>query len=77
MRSMRALQLKQRSRLRRSLGCIMGGLMVAAPIAIFTAPWAWDWHPHRSVAIAMIAVGVFGAMVLYDELREILGRDRR
>lgn len=53
---------------RRSISCMLAGLMIAAAIAFFTYPG--EWYPHKWLVIAAISVGVIGIMWLYDEITE-------
>ena len=52
---------------RRSISCMLAGLLIVGPIWI--AAYAPDWHPHPWMTAAILALPVFGIMWLYDELR--------
>jgi len=55
--------------LRRSLCCMLAGIMILIPIwAAMAGP---DWYPHRWVVIALIGVFVTGCMWLYDEITAV------
>lgn len=47
---------------------MLAGTLIAIPF--WFVALAGDWLPHKIVPIAVIALGVFGIMWLYDELTD-------
>jgi hypothetical protein len=57
---------------RRSISCMLAGLMIVGPVII--SLWAWEhpeWQPGRIVAIILIVICIAGIIWLFDEIRDI------
>jgi hypothetical protein len=65
----------ERTNLRKSISCMVAGLLLFVPIALLTyggdTP---DWAPRGIVIIALFFVMDAGALWLFDEIRGIVRR---
>lgn len=52
---------------RRSISCMLAGLMIVTPIWLAYAADP-QWRPHPWLITAIIAIGIVGMMWLYDEM---------
>jgi hypothetical protein len=50
--------------MRRSISCMVAGLMVAFSAGCFAIP---DWHPRGHAFMAVLTIGIAGLMVVWDE----------
>jgi hypothetical protein len=59
--------------MRRSISCMLAGLLIAGPLTVFA--WAWKAHPPESPMVfwTLISLMIAGIVMLYDEIRG-LGR---
>ena len=55
--------------IRRSLSCMLAGLLIAGPITYAAFSGQMGWHPHGWLIMTILAVPIFGVMILYDEIK--------
>jgi hypothetical protein len=60
-----------RSRLRRSILCMVRGFLVIGPAIVFFWGSLVDWKPHTIVVVTLAAPCIVGIIWLYDEIRDI------
>jgi hypothetical protein len=59
--------------MRKSISCMLGGLLMSAPVWLFMG-MGWDWLPGRP-GLVMASAGtllIVGGLWLWDEIREML-----
>jgi hypothetical protein len=65
------------SRLRRSISCIMAGLLIVGPITVFSWGTLAEWYPHGIVILILATLCIAGIIWLYDEIRDIRAEQKR
>jgi hypothetical protein len=61
------------SKIRQSIGCMVGGVMIVGPLIPWFLP-SWGWDPKPIVAISLVSMTIIGIMIMYDEIREVILR---
>jgi hypothetical protein len=61
-------------RIRQSISCMLAGLLIGSSFTCFAIAYLHDWQWHKLFSVAVIAIGVIGAMWLWDEMRSLLAR---
>lgn len=64
------------SKIRQSISCMLAGLLIAISFTSFAGAYLYDWQWHKLLSTAIIAIGVIGAIWLWDELRSLVARQR-
>jgi len=67
-----------RSRLRRSISCMLAGLLIVAPATVFFWSALVDWHRYPGYLILILGFSCIAGIVwLYDEVRDIRAEAKR
>src|SRR5215471_15560450 len=67
-----------RSRLRRSISCMLAGLLIVAPATVFFWSALVDWHRYPEYLILVLGFSCIAGIVwLYDEVRDIRAEAKR
>ena len=59
--------------MRKSISCMLGGLLVSAPVWLFMG-MGWDWLPGRP-GLVMASAGslmIVGGLILWEDISEVL-----
>jgi hypothetical protein len=59
--------------MRKSISCMLGGLLVSAPVWLFMG-MGWDWLPGKP-GLVMASAGtlmIVGGLILWEDISEIL-----
>src|SRR5262245_6270149 len=61
-----------RSRLRRSISCMLAGLLIVVPVTVFFWSALVDWHRYPAYLMYVLGFACIAGIVwLYDEIRDI------
>src|SRR6516165_9072524 len=65
------------SRLRRSISCMVAGLLIVVPATVFFWGTLAEWYPPGIVIVILAALCIAGIIWLYDEIRDIRAEAKR